>query len=148
LYNGLCLIIFPGFPTTTEPSGISFNTTLPAPITHHFPTFTPGKIITPAPTCVPSPTVTFPNNVALGDMWTKSSITQSCSIIVAVLMITCFPIYVFVFTTAFNITTVPLSILEVGEIDAFLWIQEKKILFINLLLVFFLVKLSPIAIII
>ena len=38
-----------GFPTATTLSGISFTTTLPAPITEFFPIVTPGTIIVPAP---------------------------------------------------------------------------------------------------
>jgi hypothetical protein len=47
-----------GFPKATELSGIDFVTTLPAPITQLFPTFTPGRIIVPPPIHTLSPIVT------------------------------------------------------------------------------------------
>ncbi len=37
------------FPTARTLSGISLVTTEPAPITLHFPTFTPGIMVVPAP---------------------------------------------------------------------------------------------------
>lgn len=53
-------IILAGFPPATEYSGISFVTTLPAPIIQYLPILTPGKMIEPAPINVPSPIKTFP----------------------------------------------------------------------------------------
>ena len=38
-----------GLPTASESSGMSLTTTLPAPITHLLPIFTPGHTTTPAP---------------------------------------------------------------------------------------------------
>ena len=45
----------PGTPKTKELSGISFVTTLPAPITQFFPLETPFNITTLLPTQVPAP---------------------------------------------------------------------------------------------
>ena len=45
----MLLIIFAGFPATTQFLGISFVTTEPAPITELSPIVTPGKTIAPAP---------------------------------------------------------------------------------------------------
>ena len=44
-----------GTPSATTFSGISFVTTLPAPMTLPFPIVTPGSTMTPAPSQQPSP---------------------------------------------------------------------------------------------
>src|SRR5205807_7379960 len=44
-----------GFPAANTPSGMSFVTTLPAPITDLEPTFTPGQMIAPPPTHTSEP---------------------------------------------------------------------------------------------
>lgn len=46
-----------GLPAASELSGISFVTTLPAPITEPLPIDTPGSIITPPPIQQPLPIV-------------------------------------------------------------------------------------------
>ena len=51
------LITLAGLPTAIESSGISFVTTLPAPIMHRFPIVTPGQIIAPPPIQQSSPIV-------------------------------------------------------------------------------------------
>ena len=43
------LITFAGFPTTVALSGISFNTTAPAPTVTQFPIFTPCITVAPIP---------------------------------------------------------------------------------------------------
>lgn len=50
-----------GFPTATLPSGMFFDTTLPAPITTLLPILTLGSIIEPAPIKTSSPIVIFPS---------------------------------------------------------------------------------------
>lgn len=52
------LITLQGFPTAITLSGISFVTTLPAPITTLFPIVTPGRIIAPPPIQTLSPIIT------------------------------------------------------------------------------------------
>src|SRR5690606_25000462 len=61
-YNSFCFITLAGLPTTVARSGISRITTAPAPTVHHFPILTPCITQAPIPTCVPSPTITFPAN--------------------------------------------------------------------------------------
>ena len=50
-------ITLAGLPTATESSGISFTTTLPAPMMHRSPIVTPGHTMTPAPSQQSSPIV-------------------------------------------------------------------------------------------
>ena len=57
-----------GFPNTKTLSGTSFITTAPAATMLQRPTFMPGIITDPAPIWLPSPTVTEPHKVALGEM--------------------------------------------------------------------------------
>ena len=73
-----------------------------------------GEIITeaPIPTCVPSPTSTFPAKAALGEMCAKFEILQSCSKTAPVLMMQCLPISTLGLTATFAMTTVPSPILE------------------------------------
>ena len=61
--NQICFIILHLLPTANTPSGISLVTTDPAPIILHFPIFTPGITVLPAPIHVPSPTLTLPQSV-------------------------------------------------------------------------------------
>lgn len=49
-----------GFPTTTELSGISLATTVPAPMTTRLPIVVLGKTIPPHPMKTSSPIYTFP----------------------------------------------------------------------------------------
>jgi hypothetical protein len=51
----LILIIFAGFPTAIQKSGISFVTTELAPITQFLPIFTFGNMADPIPIQLPSP---------------------------------------------------------------------------------------------
>ena len=47
-----------GLPTATQPSGISFTTTLPAPMVTLLPMVTPGRMVTDPPIQTWSPMVT------------------------------------------------------------------------------------------
>ena len=57
-FQSLRRITRAGFPTAILSSGISFVTTLPAPITQRSPIVTPGHIIAPPPIQQSSPTAT------------------------------------------------------------------------------------------
>lgn len=65
------------FPTAITLDGISSTTTDPAPMILQLPISIPCFITEPAPIQLPSPTDTFPDNTAPGDMWTKSDILHS-----------------------------------------------------------------------
>ena len=62
-------VIWQGQPKAVTPSGISFNTTLPAPIVAHFPIFTPCFMQVPTPIHAPSPMFTPPQICTPGAMW-------------------------------------------------------------------------------
>jgi hypothetical protein len=62
-YSSISRITRQGFPAANTPAGISFVTTLPAPMTDRSPILTPGQTMTPPPTHTSSPIVTgLPNS--------------------------------------------------------------------------------------
>src|SRR5690606_7361601 len=99
-------------PIHVAPSGTSLVTTLPAPILHHEPMFTRGRINALAPIIVPSPTEISPHKVAWGARCTKSPSRQSWSTEAPVLTITCLPTLQLTLTMAPSMITLPSSISE------------------------------------
>ena len=59
-YSDVLQIMVAGLPVTTESSGISVLTTLPAPIITLFPIVTPGRIMLPLPIKTLFPIVILP----------------------------------------------------------------------------------------
>ena len=56
-YYLILLMTLQGLPTAIESEGMSFTTTLPAPMMQRSPMITPGQIVTPPPSQQSSPMV-------------------------------------------------------------------------------------------